>query len=252
MRAGTLGNIWKSLGYKVRVWHLEGHVVPEISVDGRWEMYDADMDVFYLNKDNKICGYEELVKEKSLITNPFKRFEPSGIPYEDSSRYSATTANLYSTISNNFLFNWKVDNKDLNLKFEIVLPPKASFSFPAKYESNLFSSNNEEIKDFSDARLVVPPKWKGQIDIPLVIHRIRGKGEVAINGNKYEIGSEEIEKLIDQRNSFIYKVDILNSQNGVEIIYLVNPLLFKLEKTNILEVKSKDLDKIRINIFKHE
>jgi hypothetical protein len=34
-------------GYEARVWALSGHVVPEIRVAGRWQVFDPDLAVFY-------------------------------------------------------------------------------------------------------------------------------------------------------------------------------------------------------------
>lgn len=37
-KAAVLSSLWKILGYKSRVWTLEGHVVPEIFIKDHWEM----------------------------------------------------------------------------------------------------------------------------------------------------------------------------------------------------------------------
>jgi hypothetical protein len=252
MRAAALCNIWLKLGYTARVWHLEGHVVPEIFINKRWEMYDPDMNVYYLNKDNQVAGVEELMKNPSYIIKPADRFKSSDITYEDTSRYSKTTAGLYSTVANNFLFNWKVEESDLDQQLEFTLPPKSVFIFPARYEKELLSTRKDEIKNYSNAKLTFPPGWSGIIDIPLIVHNIKGVGIVSINNKNYNIGSPELKSLIDRRETFIHTLKFISAKSTVQIIYLVNKKVFKLDTFNTLVLKGQDIDKLQVNLYHYE
>ena len=39
-----------AMGYSARVWGLNGHVVAEVLVNNRWEMWDPDLEVYYRNR----------------------------------------------------------------------------------------------------------------------------------------------------------------------------------------------------------
>ena len=64
--------IWTNLGYKARMWGLKGHAVSEVYVDGRWELYDSDLGIYYHNQRLEVAGVEELRAYPNLVTSPIK------------------------------------------------------------------------------------------------------------------------------------------------------------------------------------
>lgn len=54
----------RAAGLEARVWEIYRHTVSEIFYDGRWHLLDPDMQLFYLNKDNRtIAAIEDLEKD---------------------------------------------------------------------------------------------------------------------------------------------------------------------------------------------
>ena len=71
--AFVAASIWRAMGYESRVWGLAGHVVPEIKINNRWELYDPDLEVIYYKKNGQVAGVEDLEKNPDLIKNPVKK-----------------------------------------------------------------------------------------------------------------------------------------------------------------------------------
>ncbi|MCW5620267.1 MAG: hypothetical protein KIS79_04080 [Burkholderiales bacterium] len=84
---------------EVRVWTLNGHVVPEVKVDGRWEMYDSDTGIIYYNDSNQIAGVEELMTDPTLIraTRGYIR----ATKLDDAFPFSDELAGIYSSVEDN-------------------------------------------------------------------------------------------------------------------------------------------------------
>ena len=95
--AAAFYELMSALGYTVRVWVLSGHVVAEVLVDGRWEMWDPDLEVYYLNAAGQVAGVEELAAQPSLITNPISPLSSPALPYRQ------VIADIYSTRDDNSL-----------------------------------------------------------------------------------------------------------------------------------------------------
>ncbi len=79
-----------AMGFTSRVWMLTGHVVPEVLVDGRWEMWDPDLQVSYINHSGFAASVEELATNPDLITHPLVSF-----PGANWAAYTQITADLY-------------------------------------------------------------------------------------------------------------------------------------------------------------
>ena len=75
-RASVLAHLAMQRGYTVRMWDIEGHVVPEILVDGRWQMWDADYGVYYRDRSGAIASLAQLALDPTLITDPWSISPP--------------------------------------------------------------------------------------------------------------------------------------------------------------------------------
>ena len=69
--AQAIAGIAKLCGMQVRIWGLEGHVVPEIFAGGRWLMFDADFAVYFHapGDPRAVLGVEELSKDRATFKN---------------------------------------------------------------------------------------------------------------------------------------------------------------------------------------
>lgn len=237
--SALFANILKQAGWYTRIWGLEGHVVPEVWVNGRWEMYDPDSKLYYFNKEGNIAGVEELVCNPTLITDPIN---PILDPDTDTLAYSQIVAELYSTKNDNQLVYYP-EHPQPQLQF--ALPAKGKLYFPAVFSPNLISVYGNLVPSYSNMKLAVPSGWTGEIDIPLVIQSITGNGIVSIQGQSFDIQSNDLKNFLDDRTRFIHQVNIVSNIGDVEIIYLLNPKIFTLKFINTLVVEGTNIDKLK-------
>src|SRR5207302_639262 len=73
--AALFYHLMTGLGYPARVWGLSGHVVAEVRVNDRWELWDPDLEAYYLNRAGLVAGVEELAGDPDLITHPLEPLE---------------------------------------------------------------------------------------------------------------------------------------------------------------------------------
>jgi len=158
------------LGFSARVWGLDGHVIPEVLADGRWEMYDPDLEVYYYNDAGQVAGVIELAADPSLILSPRNNLAP-----RHSFVYSQTIADIYSTSYNNKVNDWYSSNP-LTYRLFIDIPPAGRVEFPKIFVTPLNLTYDSTAKSYTNARLVVPQHWTGTVKSSLLVHAIGNEG----------------------------------------------------------------------------
>jgi hypothetical protein len=151
-------------GYTARVWQLEGHVVGEVLINGRWEMYDPDLKVYYFNASGQIAGAEELMNNPALVTNPI-----NPVLALTADAYQQYVATIYSSKTDNEVSHAS-PLQDVDMTFQV--PPGATLEFPDVYETRLDGLKLSPIVSYTNARLVIPAGFIGTIREPLIIHSI--------------------------------------------------------------------------------
>lgn len=69
--AHVLAALAGAAGLQARVWSLNGHVVPEVRMDGHWALLDPDDEAYFLEADGlKIAGAETLARQPDLLSSP--------------------------------------------------------------------------------------------------------------------------------------------------------------------------------------
>src|SRR5207247_1370163 len=58
---------WKALGMNSRARAFPGHTCSEIEYGGAWHAYDTDMAGLVFRKDGVVAGYEDIMKDLSLV-----------------------------------------------------------------------------------------------------------------------------------------------------------------------------------------
>lgn len=53
-------------GLRTRVWELDGHVVSEIHFNGRWHVFDADLEQTYIHPHGHLAGVEDLAASPQI------------------------------------------------------------------------------------------------------------------------------------------------------------------------------------------
>ncbi len=162
--ASLFQELMTGLGYTARVWGLNGHVVAEVLVNGRWEMWDPDLEVYYYNRDGLVAGVQELVNDPTLIGDPDNPILPAGAwPYQQ------TVADIYASAGDNFLYP-PASFTEFPVTLEI--PAGGTFEFPDLYDAPLVTQYLSMVPSYTNARLVVPAGFSGTLSVPLIIHSI--------------------------------------------------------------------------------
>jgi hypothetical protein len=249
--ATALDQVWSLLGYQSRIWYLNGHVVPSVYADGAWHMLDPDLRVYYLDSRGSIASVPELESDPSLITSPVQMLDGA-----NSSAYSENVRNIYASSNDNSVYPLSAPAQDFVLTW--VLPPGASLTMPilaTKLDTTQGVFDNTKA-DAHIALLDIPAGWKGEVDIPLLVYDITGKGAVSVldsNGstNTFTIGSDALEQYINARMaeigaSYFYRLNI-DATDTVSISYFINTKTMELGEENQLGIKGNNLDDITIN-----
>jgi len=166
--ASVYYHIMAELGFTARVWGLGGHVVPEVFVNGRWEMYDADMEVYYLKQNGEIAGVEELELNPGLISNPINPISN----YNDGLPYSSLLKSFYASVEDNAVSPWYHGGINPAYQLKYQLPPAGVLEFPYIFDSSLQTLFNTFAPRYTNARILIPKDSTFDADIPLVVHSI--------------------------------------------------------------------------------
>ena len=165
--AHLLSKIWSALGYQARVWYMAGHVVPELysDIDGKWEIYDPDLEVYYTARDGTVAGMADLASDPGLITNPLNPVSSWILPYAGT---IASTA-VYGDPNKGYV----VDSQMPAYALQLQLPPNGTLDFPSIFSPQLKGSYDFSFSPkYTNARLRVPNGWSGNLGIPLVVQSI--------------------------------------------------------------------------------
>jgi Transglutaminase-like superfamily len=57
-------------GLESRVWFLNGHLVAEALIDGRWVVFDSDLEAYYLDRSGRPAGVAQLAADPTLVSSP--------------------------------------------------------------------------------------------------------------------------------------------------------------------------------------
>ncbi len=242
LRSTVLTNLLKGMGFKAKSICLEGHVVTEVFSGNKWKILDVDYGVCFLNNDTQIASYLELV-ENPMWFDEIDRY--ISIDSSESIKLNAFMMNnayLYSSKEDNHLFKTGYDVNQNTILNTIVLPPKSNFIFP--YE------NCKAESIYTCAKLEVPAGWCGEIWMPFVLCKIEGNATVKIDGNKLVCSEKQtgFVKLGSSDNKCV----IISNQKGVNFYYYINPLVYKVDTTNHLRFKGKNIDDLTVELSQRE
>ncbi|HEX9059384.1 MAG TPA: dockerin type I domain-containing protein [Clostridia bacterium] len=250
-------------GLQARVWALDGHVVPEVYVAGKWEMYDPDYGVYFKNRANEVAGLEELATDHTLITSPAERIDvPTGMTYY---QYSEGYANLFSH-NDKSVSDWYdtvIDIKDQ--RFNLV--PGAKIKIGENAEPPILSlgvtapTSSKGVSQYSQLGIIIPQGNNGAvINPPLVLQEVEGNGQFTVESmgddstiSSFTFGTAELNDFINNINDsnkpekygrpyYIKSIKIISSDSPIEFVYLLNPLRFSVKDSNSIVMTGKGVD----------
>jgi hypothetical protein len=251
-QAEILAFLWEKLGFKTRIWSLNGHMVPEVFADGHWQMFDPSNGVYYLNGQGNIASVEDIVRNLELLTKPNeKMISKSTLSNQflfESISYSTFLGNIYGTVEDNYVYPSNYLGDTSFLDFELNLPPNAIFEFPLFVSNAAIPKYHFLESNAANARVRIPKNWNGKIKLPLVICEINGNGKVILNGKKFLADSTGLNEYLISFSEMNYVVELDGTQGVIEIIYLINGSFSKLKESNQVQLTGSNITKLDVKI----
>jgi len=251
----------RAAGYQSRVWSLGGHVVPEIKVDDRWQVYDPDLGVYYRNRDGRIAGIDELAADPTLVSDPTDPIFDDPAAWA----YSSVVTEIYASTHDNFIADATLlpGIPEMSGRFEI--PPGAKLTYPGRWTEDPIAYKafgerilrEEDLPDWREiaerhdgatpypiwfhrqAKLDLPPGWTGILPLPLWLWDIHGDGSISIDDVVYEVGSELLEERLRYRVP-ARQLTVIRS-TGLSLIMQINFRRFDMSAKNTVNLTGRDV-----------
>jgi len=230
--AAALAVLVRSAGGTARVWTLNGHVVPEVLIGGRWRLYDADQGVIYHDTDGSEVGLAELVANPSLVTSPpvIEQINKLG----GANPYSEEVAEIFSSSGDNELLD--TNEGDIGFSYmQLTVPPGGQMLLGGKWSTGIVDGvTGSDIHVRAEAQLTIPAGWTGELPSALVLIDASGSGQLDIEGAKYEIGSADLEARL--RNFEISQrwKSVTRADGPIVLTFLYSAVAARLLATNEL------------------
>lgn len=182
--------IWIKQGFKARIWGLGKHVVPEVYVNGKWQMYDPSFQAYYLNKSGMPASVQELTANNQLILNPYKTITVSeknnlDAKIVDSLRYGMSVCKHYLSDSGH-IENKSYYKTSYVSDFLIEIPRRSSITLPV-YNPTILTQKDWLFRNRNNhyyLKLNIPANTTGIIKIPLILVAVEGDIELQSFTNK--------------------------------------------------------------------
>jgi hypothetical protein len=230
----------REAGYTARVWGLTGHVVSEISIGARWEVYDADLVAYYYDRDNQLAGVEELAADPTLITNPVNPLHPTWLGYGP---YSQAVADIYSSTAD----NWVADGAYLSTlpppPARVWIPAHATLTYPGIWTAPPVGYDGTTplpVPYYKQARLDLPAGWTGKLALAWMPWDVQGTGHVVVAGTTYTAGSDALRAALQQPAGMIAEIQVVDS-SALSVILMVNALRYTLDTENTVRLDGVDV-----------
>jgi len=258
--------IARAAGYQARVWSLGGHVVPEILVNGRWQLYDPDLGVYYHNRHGKVASIDDLTSDPALIEQP----QNPVIANLGGRPYTRTAASIYGSTQDNFVADSTLLPSVPDMAGIFELPAGATLTYPGRWtdtpvayvafgEHILFESElpnwraraaaydgsaTFDTPFHRQARLDLPHGYTGDLPLPLWLWDIQGQGTVQIDGIAYQVGTAELTERLRYRMP-ARQITVLESK-GMGLVMQINFLRFSMRTNNTVALTGRDVGALRV------
>jgi hypothetical protein len=234
--ASAFGHLVRAAGYEVRIWSLGGHVVPEVLLDGRWQMLDPDIGVYYADEHGTVLGVEELATRPDRITDPAQRMDE--VLKAEATAYSEELAQIYASVDDNIIWDYYTIPVEPT-RFEFVLPSAGRVLIGgiwAPLPRDLVTG--QEVAIAAQLRLELPAGWSGDLPSALVMIAAEGSGLVSAAGKEYAIGSPDLETLLHDFEFSRRHTRVIRSDTPLILTFLISPGAAAHDTENIVEIRS--------------
>ncbi len=207
--AAVFVEVARAAGYDARVWGLYGHVVPEIFDNGRWQMFDPDLDVYYYTRTGNVAGVEELAADPNLITAPITPIYGSA----ENFAYSETVADIYdASAGNNYIGDAVFLAADPAGSSRVLLPAGARLLLPGHWTAaptGFDGDTTRTVRAYRQAALELAAGWTGSIDLPWVLWDVQGEGSIAIGEKSFATDSSDLRAFLAAPGTALTATSIL-------------------------------------------
>lgn len=232
----------EAAGYEARAWSLGGHVMPEIRIGDRWQVYDPDVAVYYFRRDGEIASVEDLAADSTLISDPTTPlFQPGGYAY--AYVYDPLLARIYETTEDNRLAPWYPSDEPFHGS-RITLPAGSRLIYPGRWTASPTGYDGARpypVEAFRQARLEIPAGTTGALEIPWVLWDVQGSGTVRVRGEVHAVGSAELSNGLASASASVTELEIVDNPGGMALVMMINPLWYDMQGTNEVIVTGKDV-----------
>jgi hypothetical protein len=236
-QSATLAEIWRQQGYQARIWTLNGHVVPEVFLDGRWQMFDPGMGVFYMDENGNVAGMKDLQTHPEWIKNPVKTIYATDLLQSRLFSNSEFIAQVYGSIADNKVNRW-YDTLPEIAEPEFVLPPKGQLRMALLKPGELDSLIS--VKDLTDLEIdFFAGSGPLKQSMSLLVADIRGNGRIKLRGK--ELTLEEVKKSLEQQDVYLDELEIVEPETLITVRCRISPYFAEMLPENRLKFSGRNL-----------
>lgn len=239
----------RKAGYEARAWGLTGHVVPEIRVNGEWQVYDPDLAIYYHTPSGKIAGVSELQADASLISAPVDAIF-AGTAYDFP--YSAEVAQIYGSPSDNYVGDDQFIPETENQFQKLVLPPGATLKYPGRWTPSVTGEDDAGsrlIDLYLQAKLTTPMAYTGNVVMPWMLWEVRGEGRIRIGEREFDVGSPELIEYVRATEEQLTTIEVLQADSPLEFIFFINALRYQLQALNDVRITGREVWAIDMSVI---
>jgi hypothetical protein len=228
--ASVLHWIWRGLGQDARVVGLGGHVVSEVNTGARWELYDADLGLYYFDRSGAVASVNDIANDPDLLLNP-----PQPLP-----RLNATSdyelelvGGIYASKEDNAVESWYSVPAADPLKPVFTIPRGGYLEIEDTATRVVPTINAGFSVDLVPIRLWYPPGYSGTVDLPLILVDLAGDGRAHLLGDSFELTPAGMASTVlayyqSSPDTGIARVEIEQvGPGGLTITMVANPMLLR-------------------------
>lgn len=221
-RAAALCRIWQQAGLPARIWHLEGHTVPEVLLDGSWQVFDAETGVYFLDARGRICSVAEIARGQA------QSFVLQDVVYPITPEKSPLLfLDKYYSEADNYLADWYLAESTL---------PDSIFQLPSGASLSCCWPG-AQAQPYHYAKVKLPPRSSGRLYIPLTIADY----------------PESLKGWFPKRDTLYPPADRSNSgDDTLTLLYYVNPFLPGLMSQNRFQMSGTGAGQLAISLMAME
>lgn len=245
--ASVYVKVARAAGYEARVWGLYGHVVPEVFANGRWEMYDPDLNVYYLTRSGQVAGVDELGADPSLITAPTEPIYES----TDEFVYGSFIAGIYDnrTDGNNYVADFVFLATTPSGVSQVQLPARARLLLPGHWTDTPIGFDGDfylPVKAYRQAALELPAGFTGTIGLPWVLVDVQGTGILTLEGREYSGDSQVTRDFLAAPKRALTSAIIKDNAAGLRLVFMINVTWYDMLETNTVLITGQDVWAVHI------